>query len=236
MKNLCQIKQSVSLTDIGVKRSKNEDFHAALPDCGFFAIADGMGGHRAGEVAAQEAVNYLCNAVKELLITTSSGFEKEIRRIYENANDWIYRLSRTNEAFFGMGTTLCSLLILKDKLIFGHIGDSRIYCLRQKRLHQITLDHVAMIREKGRSHQKRKVLTQVIGSSKFIEPQIGQIAIQTDDIYLICSDGLSDFVSQEYIQLILNSRFTLQDRVSLLIETAKQQGSKDNITIIAIEV
>lgn len=234
------IKQAISITDVGVRRIKNEDFFAAMIDCGFFALADGMGGHKSGEIAAKEAVNYLCNAIKEVLyknqnLMDEKILEQEIKKLFENANEWIYRLSRTHEDYLGMGTTLCSLLIHHEKIFFGNIGDSRIYCLRRKKLYQITDDHAAIVSQKGSQKKKRKVLTQVIGSPKEIQPQIGMIDLEKEDLYLICSDGLSDFVPHDYLQLILNSNTPLQKKASLLVETAKTRGSNDNITVILIE-
>lgn len=234
------IKQAISVSDIGVKRIKNEDFFASLIECGFFALADGMGGHKAGEVASKEAINYLCSAIKEVLLKNQNSADKkglglEIKKLFENANEWIYRLSRTHEDYLGMGTTLCSLLIHHEKIFFGNIGDSRIYCLRQKKLYQMTDDHAAIVAQKGAQKKKRKVLTQVIGSPKEIKPQIGMVDLEKEDLFLICSDGLSDFVTHDYIQLILNSNTSLEKKASLLIETAKNQGSNDNITLILIE-
>ncbi len=234
------IKDCYALSDIGVKRKQNEDVFASLEELGFFALADGMGGHRAGDVAAKEAINYLCSSVKEVLGYIEPSIEIDqlslkLKRLFENANDWIYRLSQTSEALLGMGTTLCSILFLEENIVFSHIGDSRIYCLRGETLNLITEDHAATIRIKSKSPHLKKILTQVIGSSKEVHPQVGCFEKKPHDLYLICSDGLSDFVPKEYIRLILQSPKDLKTKASLLIETAKNQGSTDNITVLLIQ-
>lgn len=240
MKNDPNIKACFGLSDIGVKRVNNEDVFAFLLEYGFFALADGMGGHKAGEIAAKEAISYVCSSIKEILIQSNSESKIEqlsyhLKKLYENANDWIYRLSKTNENLTGMGTTLCSALFLKNKILFSHIGDSRIYCLRDSTLHLITKDHSVMVPIKNKPTKTRKILTQVIGTAKLVNPQIGLFEQQEHDLFLICSDGLTDYVKKGYIEIILKSQFTIEKKANLLIETAKNQGSTDNITVLLIQ-
>ncbi len=228
------------MTDVGVKRINNEDVFDYLIEYGFFALADGMGGHKAGEIAAKEAIAYLCNSVKEIIAQSNTQFEKDlatkIKRLFENANDWIYRLSKTNESLTGMGTTLCSILFLQNQVLYSHIGDSRIYFLRDSTLNLVTNDHSMIIPPKAKNPKARKILTQVIGSSKGINPEIGSFEYKEKDLFLICSDGLSDFVKPEYIKLILKLEISLEKKAAILIETAKRQGSTDNITVILVQI
>lgn len=233
------IQEFFGLSDIGVKRTTNEDVFAFLKEYGFFALADGMGGHRAGEIAAKEAISYMCSAIKQVLIQSQpelsfNQLTNHIKTLFENANDWIYRLSRSDERLLGMGTTLCSLLFLNQKVLFSHIGDSRVYFLREGQLQLITKDHSVYIPSKTRSHKLKKILTQVIGTPKVIEPEVGCLDANPNDLYLICSDGLSDYVKEDYIKLILSSKGTLERKANLLVETAKNQGSTDNITVVLI--
>lgn len=240
MKKDAFIKECFGLSDIGVKRVNNEDVFAFLLEYGFFALADGMGGHKAGEIAAKEAISYLCSSIKEVLVQSSSPSKIEqlsnhLKKLYENANDWIYRLSKTSENLTGMGTTLCSALFLDNKILFSHIGDSRIYCLRGSNLLLITKDHSVMVPLKNKPSKARKILTQVIGTPKAINPQIGLFEQQEKDLFLICSDGLTDYVKNGYIELILKSQVSIEKKANLLIETAKNQGSTDNITVLLIQ-
>jgi len=238
--NTNYIKDFFGSSDIGTKRTSNEDVFAHLTDCGFFALADGMGGHKAGEVAAREAIQYICSSIKHLNLSENpkslEQISSNLKKLFENANDWIYKLSRSHENFFGMGTTLCSLLFIEKNVIFSHIGDSRIYRLRQNELTLLTKDHSTILRNKQNQMRMKKFLTQVIGSSKIVLPQVEILNVLENDLYLICSDGLSDFVKKEYIELILKSKLNLKDKTNFLIETAKNQGSTDNITVLLVQL
>jgi protein phosphatase len=234
------IKEYFALSDIGNKRKNNEDVFASLIDYGFFALADGMGGHKAGEVAAKEAISFICSSIKQVLLQTKpeitlDQLSQHVKNLFENANNWIYRLSKTDESLMGMGTTLCSVLFLQEKLLFSHVGDSRVYCFRENELYLMTKDHSAFVRSKQKQLRLKKILTQVIGTPKTIEPEIGFHEIKKNDLFLVCSDGLTDFVKKEYIRLILSSNGTLEKKAKLLIETAKKQGSTDNITVLLIK-
>ena len=232
------VKEFCGITDIGTKRITNEDVFASLTECGFFALADGMGGHKAGEVAAKEAISFICSSIKHIYTGHDQKNLEQVslslKKLFENANDWIYKLSRSHENFFGMGTTLCSILFFDSKVIFSNVGDSRIYLFRNYELILLTQDHSTIV--KNKQNKSKKFLTQVIGSSRIISPQVESLDPLEGDIYLICSDGLSDFVKSEYIQLILKSKFNLEEKTKLLIETAKKQGSTDNITVILIQL
>jgi protein phosphatase len=235
-----QIK-SFGLSDIGSKRLMNEDVFAELKEHHFFVLADGMGGHRAGEVAAKEAVFYLCDAIKELLSQLQKSADldtliKKILKVFENANHWIYHLSHTNENLHGMGTTLCSLLFHNDHIVYSHVGDSRIYRLRNNKLELITKDHSVLMRSKTQQTKLRKMLTQVIGTPKQIYPQVGSCKLEKGDLYLLCSDGLSDFVAFSDIELILKRSYSLKEKTKILIRIAKNLGSLDNITVLLVEV
>src|SRR3989344_5484784 len=137
MKNLSVF----GLSDIGICRPNNEDVWVAMPEIGFFALADGMGGHQAGEIAAKEAIDHLSHSIKSLKKSDPLEQMLELKSSIEKANSWVYQLSQEEEELNGMGTTLCCLMWLEDVIIYAHIGDSRIYRLRNQKLELLTQDH-----------------------------------------------------------------------------------------------
>lgn len=230
---------SFGISDIGLIRETNEDHFAILKEERFFAIADGMGGHQAGEVAAKEAIAFICRAVQELLSTSpdleTEQLEKFIQRIYQNANAWVHHLAKQLDQYYGMGTTLSSILLHNKHLITSHIGDSRIYLLRSNQLQLLTKDHAAFDIDPSRQIQ-RKVLTQIIGSKKKVATDTKILPLQPKDLILICSDGLSDHVQENTLCDILSSQASLKEKGNYLVDRAKSLGSHDNITTILVEL
>lgn len=209
-----------------------------------------MGGHNAGEIAAEEAVRFMCTSIEEIFANENESWDIfELYRlnklIMENANSWVHRLSRKKKEYSGMGTTLCSLLFHEKSLIYAHIGDSRIYRLRDKSLEQITHDHSLknkMIAD-GRYSKTNKspfpyknILTRAIGTHREVEAEIHIAPVMIDDVYLMCSDGLSDYVSDEEIASILEEAITPEQATINLIERAKRSGGNDNITVVITQV
>ncbi|MDN3504265.1 MAG: protein phosphatase 2C domain-containing protein [Rhabdochlamydiaceae bacterium] len=239
--SISQLKfKSYGTSDIGLMREKNEDCFAILQEERFFALADGMGGHKAGEIASKEAVSYLCQAVRELFSASQSPLTCEmlkqfIHHIFQNANSWVYHLSNSLDEYQGMGTTLSSALIFDNHLITSHIGDSRIYLLRNKQLELITTDHTSYDKC-PKKNSRRKVLTQVIGSSKKVTADTRITQIQENDLFLICSDGLTDYMKENTLYDILSRETSLVTKSDELIVTAKESGSSDNITALMIEI
>ena len=222
-------------SDVGLVRKKNEDSFAILTSENFFALADGLGGHKAGEVASKEAVSYLCSAVKELFATksqlTAKKLEESLSHIYQNVSNWVHHLSSNIEEYRGMGTTLSSALLFDEHLIYSHIGDSRIYQLRDKKLTQLTLDHSQIELNQSKS------LTQIIGSSRRIKTDSKCVSVSKGDIYMICSDGLTDSVKESQIYAILSdTNLPAKTKAKALIESARRQGGSDNITVLMIEL
>lgn len=223
-------------SDVGLVRKKNEDAFAILKPENFFALADGLGGHRAGEVASREAISYLCQAIKELFASnliplTPKNLEEFLSIIYQNVNSWVHHLSCNIDDYKGMGTTLSSALFFEEHLIYSHIGDSRIYQFRGKSLTQLTSDHSQIEKNKVKS------LTQIIGSPKRVKAESNFLKTVQGDIYLICSDGLTDCVKESQIYDILSStNYPLRAKIRRLITSAKEQGGNDNITVLMIEV
>ncbi|MBP9840878.1 MAG: serine/threonine-protein phosphatase [Simkaniaceae bacterium] len=223
LKTCCQ-------TDIGLVRGNNEDAFESLPEQGFFALADGMGGHKAGEVASSEAVTFMCASIEELFIPLNKNLNIDhlttsLEEYIKNTNTWIHCLSKKRKAFQGMGTTLSTALFYDSQIIIGHVGDSRIYLFRQGNLIQLTKDHSI----------GRHTLTQAIGTSHHISPQIEVVPVKPGDIYLMCSDGLPDLLDDEEIQKRINP-LDIRSSTDHLIDGAKAAGGYDNITVVLLKV
>lgn len=212
------------LSDIGLTRQNNEDVWAALPEHGFFALADGMGGHQAGEVAANDTIALLCHLIKKQDPSIS-----HLRKAIEFANHTVYEKSRSTETLHGMGTTLCCLYWTPNSVIYAHVGDSRIYRYRNEKIEQLTKDH--SLREKG----LKNVITRAIGTNRRVNPEIAAIPYDPGDLFILCSDGLSDVLPMEDIAKIVNASESLELTASRLIERAKIKGSSDNITVLLIQ-
>jgi protein phosphatase len=239
------------LTDIGLVRENNEDAWGEASDEHFFVLADGMGGHLAGEVASRELVEGLCSIIKRSLGKKSKkkrsieDTKNKILHGIEQVNTKIFAMSYTSETLRGMGTTLCFLFFHEDGLIYGHVGDSRIYRVRSKNLEQLTTDH-SLLRElldQGQITQEqageflyKNILTRAIGTEPEVEPSVVTDAVLENDLYLMCSDGLTDMLSPEEISSILIRSATISDKAYELVRLAKQKGGVDNITVILVQV
>ncbi len=240
-----------ALSDIGLVRQNNEDVWAELPEHNVFILADGMGGHQAGEIAAKEAVNSLCENLEDFLNAngnsplSKSTLRQAFKQSIEQANKVVYRMGRSNEVLKGMGTTICCLQLLQDCVVYAHVGDSRIYRLRNKKLEQLTKDH-SLLRELmdlGKLNEKqaedflyKNIITKAIGTEPIVEPTIQVSDLYLGDVYLLCSDGLSDLLSLEEMEKIMNGAKNIEDSVHLLISQAKEKGGYDNITVILVGV
>jgi PPM family protein phosphatase len=237
---------SVGVSDIGLVRENNEDMWLKLTAQRFFVLADGMGGHQAGEVASREAVTSLCNILAKKLNNKDENIDLTLARemIFDSiqeVNRHIYQMSRKDQDLRGMGTTLCFLYFHPKGLIYGHVGDSRIYRLRQKKLVQMTKDH-SLLRElldQGQLNEKqaggfvyKNIITKAIGTELNVEPSIRIGELVNQDVYLMCSDGLSDLLTLEEMENILNKKSSLKDSAQELIDTAKVHGGYDNITVV----
>ena len=249
MKN--PIVESYGLSDIGTIRANNEDVIASLPSHRFFAIADGMGGHKAGEIASKEATNELIASIMELLSPKNkkSLSQKQIvlnlkEAIYK-ANRKVFSLGQENISFKGMGTTLCCLYLHKNNITYAHVGDSRVYLFRENNLKQLTKDHslISDLQSSGQLNinddippNYKNIITKAIGIHIDINPSINFEKCYPKDRFLMCTDGLSDYLSNENISYIINSSASNKIAIKKLIEAAKKNGSRDNISGLIIEI
>lgn len=241
--------QTCGRSHIGLVRQNNEDVWAELPEEHFYVLADGMGGHQAGEVAAKEAVNSLCRHMKKVLKSDGKKHKSllEIKKALidgiERANEKIYLISKDTETLRGMGTTLCCLCIHEDAVLYAHVGDSRIYRLRNKKLSLLTKDHSLLreLMEMGQISEVqaseflyKNIITKAIGTEALVEPAVDVADIQAGDVYLICSDGLTDLLSLEDIQAILNQQPDPALSTQALIDEAIARGGHDNVTVVVV--
>lgn len=238
------------ITDIGLVRLNNEDVWAQILDYRFFMLADGMGGHQAGEIASKEAVNVLCRLIKKKVGPSmeKSSIEEvsnTLKKAIEHVNLIVYKMGRSQVELRGMGTTLCCLLFHPKGLIFGHVGDSRIYCLRDNQFVQLTKDH-SLLRElldqghidnrQASDFMYKNIITKAIGTEPRVQPTITIKEIKQNDIYLMCSDGLSDLLSENEIQEIVEQAPNIQVAAETLVSTANIKGGFDNITVVIVKV
>lgn len=237
-------------SDIGLVRQNNEDVWEEVPGLRLYVLADGMGGHRAGEIAARKAVDTLCRLIKKGL----SAQKEKIRvtdaraivmQSIKQANEMIYQLGHSSDDLKGMGTTLCCLLFLENDVVYGHVGDSRIYGVIKKKLHRMTKDHsllsdlidLGQISEsQATDFMYKNILTRAVGTEPNVEPSVHVCGITDGDIYFMCSDGLTDLLSDAEIESIINHTDTIQDAVNELVESAKARGGYDNITILMMQI
>ena len=236
--------KAFGLSDIGLTRPNNEDVWVSVPEIGFFALADGMGGHQAGEVAAKETLDHLCLSAKEIKSADCVELMIELKSAIEKANEWVYRLGKGSESLNGMGTTLCCLIWVQNTIVYAHVGDSRIYRLRDQKLELLTRDHSLMAKwlATGKLAEEcetpfpyKNVITRAIGTAARAKPEIAASAHVPGDLYFLCTDGLSDVLSLEEIEKILNQFPDLETAAQRLIERAKIKGSSDNMTLLMIQ-
>ena len=234
---------SFGASDIGLARLNNEDVWAQLPKEQFFILADGMGGHRAGEVAAKETVHFLCHLIEKAHKKphTVGEWVDILKKGISRTNQWILKLASEDRNKRGMGTTLCLSLIVQNILIYAHVGDSRIYRIRKGRIKRMTKDHSLKdeLIEKGeldeslaRDFPYKNIITRAIGTHRKVSPEIQQCRIEPSDIFFLCSDGVTDILSDEQILDKVKQYSSLQDATKALILEAKKRGGEDNITLL----
>lgn len=238
--------KSFSVTDIGRKRQLNQDYVYAsdesvgnLPN--LYIVADGMGGHKAGDYASKCTVETM---VREIRGSMEQSPIRILSKAIRVANDQIRRKAREDESMFGMGTTVVAAACLGKYLQVANVGDSRLYILNEE-VRQITRDHSLveeMVRmggldkESARNHPDKNIITRAIGAKDTIEIDFFHEEIKNGDIVLMCSDGLTNMLEDEEIGRILKSPLTMEEKAKKLVETANENGGKDNITVVLIDM
>ena len=233
-----RIVEHAGRTDVGRQRGANEDDFVLAPP--FFAVADGMGGAKAGEVASAMATE-----VFEGEHDSGEAAEVQLARILREANRRIYDLAVADESHRGMGTTLTAAKVTGDEISLGHVGDSRAYRMRDGELEQLTKDHslVAELERTGQitaeaaeHHPQRSIITRALGPEPDVEVDTYTLAGRDGDLFLLCSDGLTSMISDEEIASILRSAESLDEAADALVRAANQSGGKDNITVVLFRV
>jgi len=238
------------ITDIGLKRENNEDFIFVPQDdqgIKLFVLADGMGGANAGELASSTAVKVVKDYIKSNFIKierTKEELEKLVGDSVKEANRKVIELANTRPEYNGMGTTLIVVLIYRGRMYIGHVGDSRVYRLRQNVLRQITKDHSyvqALVKEgtisqeEAKNHPQKNVLLRVVGGEDNINPDVITKGFVKGDIILVCSDGLTNMVDDKYIfEIIMKNIYDVNVACKKLIEKANHNGGMDNVSAILI--
>jgi serine/threonine protein phosphatase PrpC len=229
-----RIVEQVGRSDVGRQRSANEDSLVIAPP--FFAVADGMGGAKAGEVASATAIEVFGGERD-----SSEAAEAQLARIVCEANRRIHALAVSEESYRGMGTTLTAAKIAGDEVSLAHVGDSRAYLLRGGELEQLTRDHslVAELERSGQitaeaaeHHPQRSIITRALGPEPDVEVDTYTIAGRDRDLFMICSDGLTSMISDDEVSSILRSAPSLEDAADALVRAANQSGGRDNITVV----
>ncbi len=246
------VEQAISvarLTDVGLHREHNEDAVASDLSIGLLVLADGMGGYNAGEVASEIAVLTLTAEINEAmrhksLIQLIPGLLPEAQmliRAVDRANATIYQISQEQPQCAGMGTTLVVGIFTDNKLIVGHIGDSRLYRLRQQQFVQITEDHSLLqeqlnagliTAQQAKVSINKNLVTRALGTDTQVELEVQEFDVEVGDVYLLCSDGLTDLVEDEVIRQILIDADDIENAAARLVQTANEHGGKDNISVV----
>lgn len=234
-------------TDIGRTRVVNED-RAVVVNCSdgltVAVVADGMGGHRAGDTASQITIETLQNELNSLNGSLSTDDCEEVLKLaIAKANDKVYQAAMSDEQFHGMGTTIVLAAATESHLHIAHIGDSRAYLISGEEIIQLTEDH-SLVNELVKSgqisaedalnHPRRNVLTRALGTEKWVQADIHRFDWNRDDLLLLCSDGLSSHVNPEQVIQILRADADLDEKADHLIQLALEAGGEDNITVILL--
>ncbi len=227
--------ERAALTDAGRKRRRNEDSFVAEPP--LFAVADGMGGAQAGEVASRLAAA----AFREFHEADDLDPEQRLAAIIQEANRRIFERAQTDTQSSGMGTTITASLVGEDQLSIGHVGDSRAYRIRGDALEQLTEDHSLVAdlvrsgrlsREEADMHPQRSVITRALGTDPEVDVDTFTIDVEPDDLFLLCSDGLTTMVEDDRIFAVVRDAKSLEHAARSLVKEANRRGGEDNVTVV----
>lgn len=233
------------LTDVGQRRTNNQDYaNQYINKAGksMIFLADGMGGHRAGNIASEMAVTDLGAAWVATEISTINEVREWFAENLEKENQQIHRIGQ-DEEHKGMGTTLEAVAIIDDQVLFAHVGDSRIGLVRNGEYHQMTSDHSlvnALLKagqiteEEAAHHPQRNIITQSIGQKDELQPDFGMVTVEAGDFIVINSDGLTNMISGDEIRDIVVSDLSIEEKAKTLIRFANNAGGLDNITVVLI--
>ncbi len=238
--------KTFSMTDAGRRRDMNQDYMFAsdaavgkLPN--LFIVADGMGGHKAGEYASRAAVETIADYISQ---SDSGLVVATIRKAIGEANKAILKEAIVDIEKEGMGTTIVAATLKEDKLLVANVGDSRLYIINQNGIRQVTVDHSyveemvrsgRLARSEARNHPDRNKITRAVGVFPKIDVDFFETKVEPGDTILLCTDGLSSMVEDDEIKRIVLGQRDIVEKTETLIETANRNGGTDNITVMLIE-
>ena len=236
--------QSSGITDTGSKRKNNQDsiFFSdepvgSLPN--LYIVADGMGGHRAGDKASKMAIDISVEFIKKSTLENPIAI---LKRAMIYANNEIYKAANKDPDLTGMGTTMVAAVALDGKLYVANVGDSRLYVVNND-IRQITMDHSLveemirsgeLERKKGRNHPEKNIITKAMGSRDEVIPDFFEIDMEPEDRYILCSDGLSNMVEDDEIRDIVVDYHDIKDAARALVDRANYYGGSDNISVVVV--
>jgi serine/threonine protein phosphatase PrpC len=236
---------SAGRTDVGVIRSGNEDSYLMVPDRGIFVVADGMGGHAAGEVASDMAVHYVARELDSLRGLSDEQVAERMRGAIRTANGAIFQRTLTEHDKRGMGTTVTALTLYESRFLIGQVGDSRAYLLRDNKLSQLTKDHSYvqeqvdagyLTPEQARTHPYSNVITRCVGANSDVMPDIYVGSVRPRDVFLLASDGLTGMLEDYQLAELLSPERMPEAEVDSLIAEANRHGGLDNITAVIVRI
>jgi PPM family protein phosphatase len=248
--------KSSGITDVGLKREGNEDSFSVDDSLGLYVVADGMGGHLAGEIASRISVDIINRSFRRWIEEDASTddiyggadetLSKEGNYILGGirlANRVVYEMALEKKQYQGMGTTVVVLLVTSSMIIAANVGDSRIYLLRDGELEMLSRDHTIvaeqvalgiMTEEEAASSSMKHILTRNLGSSEIVEPEIYELEPSGNDRFVICSDGLTDLMSDEEIRDMIEGSFDPEELGRDFIRKVLDRGAHDNTTIVSV--
>lgn len=238
--------KAFSITDIGKKRQLNQDFVftselplGSLPN--MFVVADGMGGHKAGDFASKYTVKTM---IEEVLRSKDDRPVEILRNAIRSANEFVRRKAHDDANMVGMGTTVVAATYKEDILYVANVGDSRLYVVNDK-ISQITRDHSlveemvrmgTLDREAARNHPDKNIITRAVGATEYINVDFFEVGLKPGDIVLMCTDGLTNMMEDNAIHEILLKKTSLEQKAKELVDGANDNGGSDNIAVVLIEL
>jgi len=247
---------TTGITDQGLVRDHNEDSISCDTELGLLVLADGMGGHKGGEIASAIAIDTILKELRKELpeiitgnIDDRTGYSLEsmaVEAAIKTANTNIFEAAKSNIKYEGMGTTIVVLLFYNNRLTVAHVGDSRLYRMRDKTLEQMTRDHTLLqelmdrgfyTKKEARESLNKNLITRAVGVNATVDIDLLEEAVLPGDLFLLCSDGLTDMITDDLIEDIqLNYKDDLQKMNMELIKQAKEHGGKDNVSAMLAQV
>jgi protein phosphatase len=229
-------------SDVGMRRTANEDAYAIAPALGLYLVADGMGGHVAGQLASRLAAEHTVEAL-ELVADRTATLTEKLRYCVAAANHHVFATAQGKPEVAGMGTTLVAVLAGGGRLALAHVGDSRAYLVRGGRIRQLTDDHslvAELVRRReispdaAHGHPHRHVLTRAVGVRRAVDPDLAELTPAPGDVIVLCSDGLTTHVQDPEIAALVAAESDLEQACERLVALANARGGEDNVTVALV--